>query len=291
MQVSTPPDFSFMEVVSAHGWRRLAPFIWHDETKILERVEELSDRAVVRLHMRENKGCVDVEVEGRGDEVDILARVSRMLQIGLSLENFHSYCRANPILSHIAECNRGRMLRSSTLYEDTVKVIATANTTWAQTISMVSRLVEHFGAPLPHDPAAHAFPTPARIAAVPFEEFAAKARMGYRNASVYSISTQIAEGQLDLESWQNPGMDAQELRKRMLCLPGIGPYGAACLMLYLGVPEQVNADSVARAHLTRELGRAVNDKEVQAFFERYGKWRGLVYNFYPWKKTESGSES
>jgi len=54
-------------------------------------------------------------------------------------------------------------------------------------------------------------------------------------------------------------------------------------MLYLGKPEHVNADSVARAALGKELGRAVTDKDVHTFFEEHGGWRGLVYNFYPWR--------
>ena len=83
-----------------------------------------------------------------------------MLQLDLPLEDFHAYCRTRPELGHIVEDRQGRMLRCPTLWEDTVKVIATSNTTWAQTIAMTSRLTEHFGASLPSDPARHAFPTP-----------------------------------------------------------------------------------------------------------------------------------
>ena len=57
-------------------------------------------------------------------------------------------------------------------------------------------------------------------------------------------------------------------------------------MLYLGQPEHVNADSWARMLLSKELGRPVTDKEVLAFFEGHGEWRGLVYNFYPWREQQ-----
>lgn len=151
---------------------------------------------------------------------------------------------------------------------------------------MSGRLVQQFGTE------GRAFPTPTQIAAVPFEEFAAKARMGYRSAYVYAIATQIVGGELDLEGWQSElDLTADALRKRLLSLPGIGPYGAACLMLYLGKPAHVNADSVARALLGKELGRAITDKEVLAFFEGHGEWRGLVYNFYPWRGTEDIMEN
>jgi 3-methyladenine DNA glycosylase/8-oxoguanine DNA glycosylase len=268
----------------AHGWRRLLPFVWLEETQILERIEEWQNGNVALLRICEEDAHVCVELEGAGNADVLTERVRRMLQLDLPLMDFHSYCTSRPELAQITERKQGRMLRSPTLFEDTLKVIATTNTTWAQTIAMTARLVEHFGAPLPQDPQRQAFPTPARIAAVPFEEFAAKARMGYRNQFVYALSTAIATGELDLEGWQDEHSDAKALRKRLMSLPGIGPYGAACLMLYLGQPEHVNADSWARTLLAKELGKPVTDKEVNSFFEEHGPWRGLVYNFYPWHK-------
>ncbi len=287
MQITlpTPPDFSFGETLSAHGWRRLPPFAWDEHARTLEHIGELDDGQVARLRLRESDGGVTVDADGSGDAAEATRRVRRMLQLDLPLDAFHAYCRTRPELGHIAECRRGRMLRCPTLFEDTLKVIATVNTTWAQTIAMTTRLVEHFGAPMSSDPSRHAFPTPARIAAVPFDEFASKARMGYRNAYVHALATSIAEGRLDLEGLQTEDRAAEELRKRLLSLPGIGPYGAACLMLYLGRPEHVNADSWARMLLSKELGRAVTDKEVLAFFSEYGEWRGLVYNFYAWREA------
>ena len=284
----TPSDFSFTETLSAHGWRRLAPFEWDEDIQTLEHVEELDGGTVIRLRLRDAEGQVTVDTDGDtgAQEEEIARRVRRMLQLDLPLDAFHAYCRSHPELGHIAEHRRGRMLRCPTLFEDAVKVIATVNTTWVQTIAMTARLVEHFGAPLDVDPARHAFPTPQRLTAVPFEEFAAKARMGYRNGYVYSLATSIAEGRLDLEGLQTMDLVADGLRKRLLALPGIGPYGAACLMLYLGQPEHVNADSWARMLLSKELGRPVTDKEVLAFFEGHGEWRGLVYNFYPWREQQ-----
>jgi 3-methyladenine DNA glycosylase/8-oxoguanine DNA glycosylase len=282
--IATPPDFSFSETLSAHGWRRLLPFIWQEDMQTLERIEELPSGNVVKLRLRAEEGALWVEAEGEGDEAEIMRRVRRMLQFDLPLDGFHAYCGTRPELGHIVERRQGRMLRGSTLFEDTVKVIATSNTTWAQTIAMTARLVEHFGAE------GRAFPTPERIAAVPFDEFAANARMGYRNAYVYAIATRIVNGSLELEAWQDKELTADELRKRLLSLPGIGPYGAACLMLYLGKPEHVNADSWARTLVGKELGRPVTDAEARAFFENYGEWRGLVYTFYAWRTAEALSE-
>ncbi len=275
--LTTPPDFSFAETLASHGWRRLLPFVWHEGTRTLERAEEMPTGSVIVLRLTEGESAVQVDIEGNADEAEITRRIRRLLQLDLPMADFHAYCRTIPNLIPVAECRRGRLLRCSTLWEDVVKVIATTNTTWGQTITMSARLVGSFGAE------GRAFPTPQRIAAVPFEEFAAKARMGYRNAYVYKIASAITDGTLELEDWQDDGLAATELRRRLLSLPGVGPYGAACLMLYLGRPEHVNSDSVARALVSQELDRPVTDKDVHTFFEAHGKWRGLIYNFYPWR--------
>ena len=273
----TPPDFSFQETLAAHGWRRLLPFLWHEETKILERYEEVPDGSVAMLRLSSLDGTVSVEVDRDTEEADLTRRVRRMLQLDIPLEEFHAYCGTHAELATIAHRRQGRMLRCPTLWEDVVKVIATTNTTWAQTIAMTTRLVTCFGAE------GRAFPRPEQVATVPFEEFAAQAKMGYRNASVYKLATAIVEGSLDLEAWQEESLTASELRKRLLTLPGVGPYAAACLMLYLGKPEHVNADSWARTLVAKEIGRSATDKDVHDFFAVHGPWRGLVYSFYPWR--------
>ncbi len=274
--VPAPSDFSFLETVSAHGWRRLLPFVWNEDALTLVRTEEFGGQ-LITLTISAADDMVQVETDRDCGEAELAARVSRMLQLDLPLTGFHAYCRTQPELTGIADCRRGRLLRSPTLWEDVVKVIATTNTTWAQTISMSARLVQEFGRE------GRAFPSAAEIAEVPLDDFAAKARMGYRSAYVHAIAAAIAEGSLELEAWQTEDLTAETLRKRLLSLPGIGPYGAACLLLYLGKPAHVNSDSVARALLAKELNRPVTDKDVHAFFAPHGEWRGLVYNFYPWK--------
>ncbi len=286
-----PQDFSLPETLSAHGWRRLLPFVWDEAAQTLERVEELSG-GVALLHLRDSEDRLLIEIqgsmpEGDGTEAEVTWRVRRMLQLDLPMAGFHAYCLSCPELAGIAQCRKGRMLRCSTLYEDAVKVIATSNTTWAQTIAMTARLVEHFGAPLPQSPERRAFPTPERIAAVPFEEFAAKARMGYRNQFVYSLSTAIAKGELDLESWQEAGWTAAELRKKLLSLPGIGPYGAACLMLYLGRPEHVNADSGQECFFPKNWAAPSPTKKFSPFLKGMASGAVWFITFTPGKQANA----
>ncbi len=278
-----PGDFSFPETLHAHGWRHLAPFHWDEDTQTLSRPQQMRDGTVLLMTLRPGAtNSVEMISDPPGDpaELEMLAR--RMLQMDMPLGLFHAFCAQCPELAAIPAAKQGRLLVSPTMWEDYVKVVLTTNTTWAQTISMTARLASLYGTPLPTHPTRCAFPTPAQIAAVPLALFAEAARLGYRAASIHTVAVQIAQGLLNLEAWCDPHLPTSDIWRQMLALPGVGPYAASCLLLYGGRGERVNSDSVARALLSRELGRPVSDKDVHAFFAPYGQWQGLVYNFYPW---------
>lgn len=288
----TPRDFSFRETLLAHGWRKLAPFSCDDETCTLTRIERLADGQVVQMTIADaGADRIRVELSTPADEPEIACKVRRMLQLDLPIGDFHAYCAGRKELAHIPPARQGRVLISPTLWEDVVKVIATTNTTWTQTKGMVSRLCEYFGDYLTPQPSSLqeggvdcAFPTPEAIAGVEPEEFAAKAKLGYRAGAVHRLARDIVEGRINLEALRDPAIPAEELWKKLLALRGVGPYAAACLMIYLGRYDRVNVDSWARMMVGKELGRKVTDKEVHAFFEPHGEWRALVYHFYPWRE-------
>jgi len=287
--ITTPTDFSLFETLHSHGWRHLLPFYPNDSTNSIARIQRLGSGTVVRISVAEGPASnLMVEADGgTPDEVEGIIR--RILQLDRSLSDFHEYCSATPGLARISLARQGRMLCSPTLFEDCLKVILTTNTTWAQTKGMVKRLVDAYGSPWPTDPTLKAFPTPEQIAAVPVDDFAATVRAGYRAQSLHGLAVDVAEGRTDLDALRDPSLTSDDVLKRLLALRGIGPYGAACLLLYLGRGDRVNVDSWARTLVGQELGRKVTDKEVVAFFEPHGKWRGLVYSFYPWKERGAGA--
>jgi 3-methyladenine DNA glycosylase/8-oxoguanine DNA glycosylase len=285
IQISTPDDFSFLECVNAHGWKNLFPFCWDEGSACLTRVHNFGTGGPRLITISSGDEVVHAEAEGAVAERQFESAVRAMLQLDVTITEFHSYCTADSNLCHIPALKQGRLLRSPTVFEDVVKVIATTNTTWAQTKGMVSRLVNHFGSPLESDPSRRSFPTPEQIAAVTVDEFSEKAKMGYRSNAVHKISSDVAEGRLDLEILNDPSIASADLYKELLALPGVGPYAASCLIIYLGRYDRVNVDSWARTLVGNELGRKVSDKEVHDFFDRYGEWKALVYHFYPWAKN------
>jgi len=249
-------------------------------------MEAFGDGVARRMTMAQRGANLAVVVDGDVDEHAVLSRVRRMLQIDIPMGEFHAFCAGHPELEHIPGLRQGRLLRCPTLFEDVVKVITTTNTTWTQTIAMVDRIVEAFGTVGPDG--GRAFPLPEQIAGAPLDDFAGKARLGYRNTAVHRIATDGAEGRLDLEALEDPALPAADLYKRFLALPGVGPYAASCLMVYVGRYERVNVDSWARMMVGKELGRSVTDADVHAFFEPYGPVAGARVPLLPVETRGAG---
>jgi 3-methyladenine DNA glycosylase/8-oxoguanine DNA glycosylase len=287
LTLSAHPPFSLSAVVGAHGWIRLAPFGKDDRTGGLTYVGQLDSGRVVEMLIQEVAGGVSVGVDGplsEAEQAEVARQVEWMLGLGQDFSAFYALAREEPKLAHIEEGARGRLLRSPTLFEDTVKTILTTNTSWAGTIRMVKALVSQFGTPLPADPTRHAFPTPDQLAATDEETLRSAAGLGYRAPYVLELARSVASGTLNLEGFKTADIPTPQLRKQLLAIKGVGEYAAANLLMLLGRYDFVPVDSWALKMVSHEWygGEPVGRAEVEAAFEHWGEWKGLAYWFWDW---------
>ncbi len=287
LTLSARPPFSLSAVLRSHGWIRLAPFAQDDRTNGLSYVGQLASGRVVDIRIQEVAGGVRVELDGEVSQADVaqLARqVEWMLGLDQDFSAFYALARGEPKLAHVEGRARGRILRSPTLFEDTLKTILTTNTSWAGTIRMVKALVSQFGPPLPADPTRHAFPTPDRLAASDAHRLRSEAGLGYRAPYVLELARAVASGALDLEGFKATDMPTAQLHQELLAIKGVGAYAAANLLMLLGRYDFVPVDSWARKLVSHEwyAGEPVGQAEVEAAFERWGAWKGLAYWFWDW---------
>ncbi len=290
MNLTARAPFSLPSTVRSHGWVQLDPFDWDDDVGKLTRVERLDSGRVVELCVRAADGGVCVEAGEPLDaaERDEVARkVEWMLGLGQDFSTFYALARDEPKLARVEEQARGRILRSPTLFEDTVKTILTTNTSWGGTIRMVKALVSQFGHPLADDPVRHAFPTPGQLAATDVERLRTETRLGYRSPFVLQLARSVDSGALDLEALKANSIPTAELRKRLLAIKGVGEYAMANLLMLLGRYDFIPVDSWARTVVSREWhnGEPVGRAEIEAAFERWGEWKGLAYWFWEWSHT------
>jgi len=296
LTISTPADFSLAATVVSHGWYVMPPFRWDAGRGVLHRVEAFDGAGAFDIAIRHEGGKPVVESKRHfPPHPDVLrARLRRMLQLDLELGEFHALCEKRKSHRPVAEAKFGRLLCGSTLFEDAVKIIATTNTAWAQTVRMTTLLVEACGEPAASG--ARAFPTAGRVAAFGEAALREQCRMGYRAPYVRALAEGIVCGEIDLREIANATLATEELFKSYRKLPGIGPYGSAHLLAMDGRHDYIAIDTEFRAHVRRKHIRRgePTDAEMLALYDRWGRWKYMGYWSELWfdlsRKVEAGKE-
>ena len=106
--------------------------------------------------------------------------------------------------------------------------------------------------------------------------------MGYRGPYVQAIARETAAGRLDPERLlPGAGLGDDEVEEALLALPGIGPYGAAHVMMLLGRHRRLVLDSWTRPTYRRLRGmKSAADSTIRRAFARYGEYAGLAFWLY-----------
>ena len=302
LTVAPAPPFDFEATACSSGWMELLPTTWDKERRALQRVQRLSDGAVVLLSLTSNGAIeqpqVSIEVSHGGEltarqQDEIMDAVKHMLRVDEDFSEFYTLCRERGERWARVTGGLGRILRSPAVFEDVVKTICTTNTFWASTRAMVKRLVQTCGEPYPADPARRAFPTPAAIAAADPATFAAAVRLGYRTEYVHTLAQRVASGELDLEALRDTSIATRDLKKKLLAIKGVGNYAAATLLTLLGRYDDLPVDSVFREFVAQEYfaEQQPTDKEAQAVYADWGKWKYLAYWFDIWTASRKRQEA
>ncbi len=223
---------------------------------------------------------------GREENGELFARVRHVLSLDEDLSGFYSLAIGDPDLSWVTR-GAGRMIRGATIFEDVIKTLCTTNCAWSATVRMVSALVEHLGEKAPGAPPTgpwgRAFPTPEAMAEAGEDFYKDVVRAGYRGRYMLALARSVADGETDLEALDAPrdALPDDELERRLLALPGVGPYAAAHVMLLLGRYSRLILDSWTRPTYARISGKQViRDAEIESRFLRYGPYRGLAFWLY-----------
>ncbi|MFN8188227.1 MAG: hypothetical protein U0R69_14250 [Gaiellales bacterium] len=276
--------------ISSHGLAELPPTRVDETCRTLEITLAMPGARPRTVTVEERRPGL-AAISGGGPtpsartEAALRAAVSRVLRLDQDLSPFYARIVADPDLSWVAQ-GAGRMIRSQTVFEDVVKTICTTNCAWSATERMVRALVEHLGEAAPDAPrsgaAGRAFPTPAAMAAAPESFYVDVVRAGYRGAYLHRLATDVAAGTVDLDGLDDPEFDDDEVERRLLALPGVGPYAAAHVMLMgLGRTSRLILDSWTRPKYARITGRrSVKDGAIERRFRQYRPYQGLAFWLY-----------
>lgn len=279
------PPFSLESVVKSHGWVQLRPYNWDPEAGILSYSDLLASGNCVRYSISSTEDGVLITVIGDVENharKEIEPRIEWMLAAEQDLSEFYHAAAKEPKLIQVVANGQGRILRSATVFEDLLKTMLTTNTAWSGTKRMVNTLLDLYGKPMQDDMDDRSFPTPEILANRSEEELREHARLGYRSPYVLELARSVADGKLDLEAYKRTTMTTEDLRKELLAIKGIGQYAAANLLMLLGRYDYIPIDSWAYKTVSQEWfdGEPVNKEQVEAVFQKWGVWKGLVYWFW-----------
>jgi 3-methyladenine DNA glycosylase/8-oxoguanine DNA glycosylase len=107
------------------------------------------------------------------------------------------------------------------------------------------------------------------------------ARAGYRGPYLIGIARAVTAGELDLDALQRATTDElpdDELERRLLALPGVGPYAAAHIMMTIGRYSRLILDSWTRPTYARLAGKkTASDAQILRRFRKFGPYAGLAF--------------
>jgi N-glycosylase/DNA lyase len=276
--------------ITSHGVAELPPARVDEEARTMEITLPANGGARTFRISAGRTGSVRVEILGRvgARQVEHLTgAVRHILRLDEDLSEFYALAGRDRELAWAAS-GAGRMVRSATVFEEVVKTVCTTNCTWSATQRMVGALVEHLGEQAPGAPAegtsGRAFPTAEAMAEAPEEWYRDVARAGYRGAYLRTLASSVASAELELEELGTASEDElpdEEVERRLLALPGVGPYAAAHVMMLIGRYSPLILDSWTRPKYAKLNGaEMVPDKEIVARFEPYGRYAGLAFWLY-----------
>ena len=265
----TPPyPVSLQSTVRSHGWVMLAPWGWEDSAGVLWRRDRLSSGRAVHIQAtQKDAGRIEVAVDGdgisTGDVDEAAGLASRWLSLDWDpVEAIGTARKVDAGAAKTIERGGGRLLRSSTFYEDFVKTVCTIQIAWSGSRRMVDALVGAGGG---------LFPTPGAI--LDLGEAGLRERgLGFRARSLAEGTEAMLDRGLIDEAGHAAGPVGYD---DLIDLWGIGPYAAAHVAVLQHDFSRIPVDSEVTSYCRDRYG--IGPKEIDAHFEPWGEFRFLGY--------------
>lgn len=276
-----PQPFELAVVARSHGWYGLPPFRWDDDRAELSTAVALDEDRAVVLRARQSGAALACAVDsaepiGTEELRRCKALVASMLRLDQDFGEFYELAAGDDRLRWVCERGAGRILRAPTAFEDLIKIVCTTNCSWSLTEIMVGNMVARCGVEAPDS--RRAFPTPAALARKRPAFFRDVVRAGYRAPHFARLARDTARGAIELEPWRDGSGSTEELRARLLALPGVGPYAAAHLLRLSGHYADHGLDSWCRGKWAEIYGKRKPpaDDVIVRRYRRFGRWLGLA---------------
>ena len=220
----------------------------------------------------EGQLTVRLDLEDPGDLGAAVERCRRLLDLDADPRAVDAVLGADPLLAPLLRLRPGlRVPGHPDGFELAVRAVLGQQVTVKGARTLAARLVAKLGSPLakPAGPVTHLFPS---AEAVADDDLSGVGLTGTRVRALRALAGAVAGG-LALD----PDADRAETGRRLLALPGIGPWTAAYVaMRALGDPDAIPLTDLGLRQALRTLGAPDDARSVAARAERWRPWRAYA---------------
>jgi AraC family transcriptional regulator of adaptative response / DNA-3-methyladenine glycosylase II len=214
-----------------------------------------------------------------------VARARRLLDLDADPVAVGDHLRTDPLLAAAVAAVPGRRIPGAVDgAEIALRAVLGQQVSVAAARRMASTLTEAWGEDLPGRPSAspadgrpagptRLFPAPAVIAELDPADLAMPLARG---KALVGLAGALAAGRLVID----PGADRQDVARKLLALPGIGPWTAAYVALRgLGDPDAFLPGDLGVRRGLAALGQASSPADAAHVSERWRPWRGYALQY------------
>ncbi len=202
-----------------------------------------------------------------------VARCRRVFDLDADPQAVDDVVGADPALRASVSAFPGRRLPGTVDADElAVRGVLGQHVSVAAARTVAARLVQAYGKPLdaPVGSVTHEFPTPAVLAAA---DPATLPMPRSRRRTLIELATRLADGRIRLD----PGSDRDETARKLLEVPGIGPWTTGYVrMRGLGDPDVFLPTDLGVKHGLGRLALPTEPNAIAALSERWRPWRSYA---------------
>ena len=211
---------------------------------------------------------------------DITLMLKRALRTEEDLTGFYTLAKEDDILKAVVEDLYGmRTVAWPELFPALILAVTLQMAPMKRANQMMELLLSGFGDQISFDgKTIRYWPAHDKIAASTIDHLMAKAKLGYRAKNLTAIAKTLQQGFPSMDDlWT---MNAEEAKKKLLTLRGIGDYSADIIIPGMGFPLDVWSAKIF--HILFFGKKPENPREAIALLKqtaekRWGKWKGYSF--------------
>ena len=240
---------------------------------------------VVELELGAESVCCRLWLQDRSDVTPAGERCRRLLDLDADPGVVAEHLGADPLLGPLVRAAPGlRVPGAVDGAELAVRAILGQQVSLAAARTAAGRLVAAHGEALrrPRGAVTALFPAPAVLAAL---DPARLAMPRGRARALVGVCRALADGELRLDA----GVDRAQARRRLLAVPGVGPWTAGYVaMRALGDPDVFLVEDLGVRHALRRLGGPEDQRQARALAAAWAPWRSYASQ-HLWQAPAAGA--